>query len=580
MCGIYGYIGAEIKNFKEKAETLKHRGPDEFGEFISNNVYLSINRLAIIDIATGQQPISDKLSTIVFNGEIFNSADLKKELSDLGAKFETDHSDTEVIIKGYNIYGTKIFPKLNGMFAIAIYDETKEELILARDTFGIKPLYIKRSKNTIEFGSELKPLIDKETVINNKNIYLTIKRNSRVNFDTYYSAITELAPGKIATISKSLKVIEKEFTFTSNRKIENLPATNKSLREELISAVSRWTISDTPISISLSGGLDSSIIAGILARELGIKPRCYTFELIGYETESLQAEKTADLLGLELIKCSITGEEYFDQIPHMLKALEEPYFGDLPSWFIYKKAQSCGEKVILTGTGADEIFGNYNKGNESLLSKLKSNIRKILSFGLDKNPCDSSKIYGYFPNEISPLIYNKYFTNKIQTVENFSINPKLNRFDAIYSYDKIAQLRSEFLMMTDKFSSAHSIEARTPFLDQEFELIMNNKLKKFKYDGAEYKMHLRNTFSDLLIPEVVAPHKKGFVVNNSEILRKHGSKELQDITIQVRLEQAGIYKNRAVMKLINDFIKNGNKAKLVWAIYVIQNWLKNENIIV
>jgi asparagine synthase (glutamine-hydrolysing) len=297
-------------------------------------------------------------------------------------------------------------------------------------------------------------LVDENTPAIYDNTYLTIKRKSRVNFNTFYKSILEVQPGQIIKINKSLESFTKKFKYLNYKNIKNIPETQKSLRDELILAVSRWVASDIPISLSLSGGLDSSILAGILSKELGIKPRCYTFELIGGEAESELAEKTADLCGLELIKCSITESEYFEEIDVILRTLEEPYFGDLPSWFVYKKAHAYGEKVILTGTGADELFGNYNKGRKSISSYLKSIIKYIASSGQDKNPCNLRDAYGYFPNEISPAVYNRLFSTQIRTSEGFSINENLERCNLIYEYDKKGQLRSEFLMMTDKLSSA------------------------------------------------------------------------------------------------------------------------------
>ena len=234
------------------------KSPDTSG---SDGIYLSINRLAIIDIASGQQPIRDRLNTIVFNGEIFNALELREELTNLGVKFETDHSDTEVIIKGYGFYGDEIFSKLNGMFSVAIYDGSKEELILARDTFGIKPLYIKVMEKAIEFASELKALIDENTPAVYENTYLTIKRKSRVNFNTFYKSILEVQPGQIIKINKSLESSTKKFKYSNSKNKKNIAETQKSLRDELILAVSRWAASDVPISLSLSGGLDSSILA-------------------------------------------------------------------------------------------------------------------------------------------------------------------------------------------------------------------------------------------------------------------------------------------------------------------------------
>ena len=582
MCGIAGIYSESYRFNEDAAKVQAHRGPDDYGCVFSENGQLYINRLAILDVSSGLQPMlsDDKDVKLVFNGEIFNAVQLRNQLEKHGVKFKTQNSDTEVILRGYLYWGVEIFKKLNGMFAIAIIDDKKFTQYLVRDTFGIKPLFYSVSQNDIFFASEISTL--KKNFVNAplRNIQVVAESfcfKTRRSHMTAFDGIVELPSGTLLIRSKEgikLEKFEFEFVQQGKRGRTSRKSDGKPLRKEITAAVERWCQSDVPITLSLSGGLDSSIIAYSVSNELKINVPCYSFGVHGHNNELSTANITAKKFKLDFNPVIIQEEELAHSFPEMIKSMGEPYFGDIPAWFIYRKIQQDDYKVVLTGTGADELFGNYGKAKITL-PKIARCIRDYkLRF---RNLNNLFFRLSYFPNYFPIINFVKLFKDEINVRDEF-FDLKYSLRDTVYIYDKGTQLTNEFLAVTDRFSSHFSVEARTPFLDQQLEYFVLNHIGRQRYRKTPFKYVLRQAYKSLLPSEVILPKKTGFTTSNVSLLNKYMSRELAVMFDRDFIENQGIFKYEAVRKVWDGALqKKIIYEQLFWSLYVFQVIWTNEN---
>src|SRR5215831_15273059 len=375
MCGICGQFNfvrnepVEPATIQRMTGTMVHRGPDDEGYFISGPLGLGFRRLSIIDLAGGHQPMSDAEETVwvIFNGEIYNYRELREELRGKSHQFRTN-SDTEVIIHGYKEWGAEVFNRLNGMFGLAIWDVQEERLILARDAMGIKLIYYKIHNGTLTFGSEIRPIL--------------AARNSRPDVDpvalnlflqfrytpsplTIFRGIRKLAPGTMLVVEKGQCREERWYNFIPT------PFRSPKKKEEALSellvlykgAVKRHLLSDVPVGLLLSGGLDSGLLLALMNEQGGPWP-AYT---IGYgktfdADELVDAADTARVLGARHIAVQLDRAEFEQSLPRIVECLEEPIAASsiVPMYFICRRARQ-DVKVALIGQGPDELFGGYKR---------------------------------------------------------------------------------------------------------------------------------------------------------------------------------------------------------------------------
>lgn len=592
MCGIFGINFKLDQNFINKLINIQnHRGPDSKNYYSNDKVTLIHNRLSIIDIEYGNQPMQYKDKILVYNGEIFNSPKLRVDLEKVGYTFDSKNSDTEVLLKLYDYKGVDMISELNGMFAFVIFDIKKNILFGAVDQFSIKPLYYSISKKKFAFSSEIKPLLSldyvkkelsKKSIINyfqlqyipfEDTIYKDINKIKNSNYFIY-----DLNNNKFTT--KNYSKQNKKIEFNSYQEIINIG------KKTLNDSIKRWSLSDVPITCSLSGGLDSSLIASLFSQNSEKKIDTIT---VGFEKDNNihDERKYAKLVSKNIDsnhhEIIVNPDEILDDMNNIFENICEPYAGSLASWYVYKNIKN--NKVIFTGTGADELFGNYGKWKNYLMSDfLLKNFFQMFSSQKIKN---LKYFYGYFyekifyEKEINNLFLENYYDeNNINFLINSLVEPK--NFDPKKNIQKIdfnLQLPWEFLYITDRLSMLNSIEARTPFLDNEMINYIENVPSRYLTKMMNSKKLLKDIAKGYIPQEIIDRKKRGFVIPKENWLKNSLSKSLKYFSSKEFIHKQEIFSQSYVNNMIDSFFKNRNTQnhiEKVWTFFIFQFWYEKQ----
>lgn len=621
MCGISGqfnfnYTKIDKQDFEVLNNSLTHRGPDNGSVKIFNNVALGHRRLSIIDLSdSANQPMSCKNDRyfIVFNGEVYNFFEIKKELKTNGVEFDTK-SDTEVLLNAYIHYGDKCFSMFNGMFALAIFDNFKKELILARDQFGIKPIYIYKDSDLLIFSSE------KKAIIKSKEISLKLNKQALLEYiwygnplgnNTFYNEINELEPGSLMKISNNRIKNHKFYDINKTNQIyiseDEAVSKIKFLFEE---SVKRHLISDVPVGVFLSGGIDSSAITAFASKHYKGTLKTYSicFDYDKGVNELSLASKVAKKFGTDHTEVKITGDDLINVLEALDMSHDEP-FGDaanIPLYLISKKLKGK-IKVVLQGDGGDEFFGGYsryntikNKNNWKFLSFLP----KIIEFTKTKNtkllriqrfikaithnkPYMRNALLLTMESEYSnPIrIFNESIINDLEELDPFkrykdiyskySIN--INDSQAVFFTDSQIVLKDTFFEKVDKSTMANSMEIRIPFLDKELTEFVLSLPAELKTKNGVQKYLLKKALVDLVPNEILYGRKKGFGVPYGYWLKT----SLKDyFLIQLNTSKVKRYINiKVVQKMFNEHLNGkGNFDFLLWKILILSIWLNKKKI--
>jgi asparagine synthase (glutamine-hydrolysing) len=557
MCGISVIYSPESLDIdksyrivKKQLDIMHSRGPDASRIIkVDSRLVLGHNRLAII----GLEPESDQPMLIedsyhiVFNGEIYNYKKIKDELIALGEKFITS-SDTEVILRGYKIFGVDIFCKLKGMFAVIIFDKLKQELIVSRDSFGIKPLYVHRSKdNTFAFSSSVKAL--KETI----DFNFSLNKQSKLLFEwfgfipepqTVYNDINAVEAGttyiySVHGVQVTSRKDKLENIYLNNQDANYSKNSKKTLVENISFSINAHLVSDVPLSIFLSSGIDSNLIAYLAKKKHNSKLFAQTLSvnsLTGSKyDEEILAKKTASKLGLDINIKRADSKLIKEDSENILKIMDQPSVDGLNIYMLSKEVKAKKFKVSLVGTGADELLCGYSFYNSlPYIHHLRMNIffkfmskkingafksTKLLKLFDTTLPCNdildsyilqrslrppSSLLERYSKDEI--IGAHKYIRNAIGTNV---INSRLNIRSKLMFFDQNFYLKNQLLRDCDWASMSHSIEIRTPFVDKDIlEFVLTNNLSHYK-NIKKYiaKNELINISSDF-----VKRKKTGFAI--------------------------------------------------------------------
>ncbi|MBU3922738.1 asparagine synthase (glutamine-hydrolyzing) [Patescibacteria group bacterium] len=610
MCGICGFTGKPNNRLIEKMnDTLKHRGPEDDGFYIDKNVSMGMRRLSIIDLTTGKQPITneDKSIWIVLNGEIYNFLELKKELKKSGHKFSTK-SDTEIIIHLYEEYGLNFPKKLNGMFAIAIWDSSKQKLILVRDRMGVKPLYYFFNNKEIVFGSEIKAILagdfyKKSIDFESLHHFLSLKHVPAPK--TIFKNIFTILPGEML-IFKDGKIKKNKYWKPEFK--ENCSLTEKEIKKKILNllndSVKLRMRSDVPVGAYLSGGLDSSSIVALMTRFTN-KP-INTF-CLGYEddfknksADFYAARKIAKIYKTNHHEYIMSWKEIPKQINNIIKAFDEPFGGVISTFFLSQLIKKH-VKVALSGDGADELFGSYLSHRLAQpmvdyvkLKKNNQNIEKILN-KLNLNEGDKEIFLKIFDKDVwnwraKLLVFNEkekkhLYSPKLKnkTREFNSINLFKKYFKKTTTKDPLNRiLEVEFktifpdqvLAFADRLSMAHSIELRSPFLDYRFVEFVNTIPGNLKIKNGAVKSILKESVWDLLPQEIINRPKEGFVLPINQWLFKNMEGYVKKVLSSKRLRLHGFFNEIFVKNLIecyytNQQLENSNK---IWNLIMFQLW--------
>ncbi len=619
MCGIAGYLHfnktkkAEQPVLKGMTDCMSYRGPDGDGFYVQDNLALGHRRLSIIDLSTGDQPMysSDRHKVLVFNGEIYNYIELKEELSALGHRFETT-SDTEVLIKAYEEWGYDCQNKFNGMWAFALWDETKQELFLSRDRIGEKPLHYAVFEESFVFASEIKSILSfgVPKVIRKELIEIYLALTNIPAPDTFYKDIYKLMPGHYLVV-KDGTVSEKSY-WQFPQCAEKAMITDKKLVYETFEALLTDAVrirmrSDVPFGAFLSGGLDSSAIVSIMAGISSFPVNTFT---IGFDNkdfdESELAKEVSDKFGTGHHRGTVVPDSFKGAINRVAHHYDEP-FGDssaIPTDFVSRYA-SQKVKMVLTGDGGDEALSGYNsyKG-----VKVSSAINAWLPGGLKKGLIGSVHLLSRVAK--GPL---RYKLNKVANVLKTSELPfhiRLAEKTAFTSLKDIKQLTAhiegvipveeyfkklleecrfkddfyklmyvhyrhnlpnDYLVKVDRMTMANSIEARVPFLDYRLVEFMAGVHKDVKMDGWELKSVLRASVGRHLPPAILKASKRGFGIPLREWFKE---KEFGSV-LGENLENVNKLLNEATVKKI---IRENNEGKkdngnFIWTLIQLNKFL-------
>ncbi|MBT5039099.1 MAG: asparagine synthase (glutamine-hydrolyzing) [Rhodospirillaceae bacterium] len=586
MCGIVGIHGAQDPAWIHAMNAnIAHRGPDDSGIYESpdDGLSLAMRRLAIIDMDGGRQPMTMEGGryTIIFNGEIFNAPELRRDLEARGVEFSSDHSDTEILLRSYALDGEDMLRRLNGMFAFAIFDNLEKTLFCARDRFGIKPFYYFAGGRRFAFASELKSLTALpfvERTLNPESLYHYASLMYVPGPATILASVHKLPPAhslRYDLKTGNLRIQRWWRLHFGNERLKAEDA-NARVRSALTKAVERWTLSDVPIACSLSGGLDSSAIAVLLA-ESGRPLKTYSVGFTGPGEDSWNelplARELAQKLGAEHNEIVIDPESLIADLPKMAWHLDEPYGGGLPSWAVFK-FMSEEVKVGLTGTGGDEIFGDYMRWRHyegRTLPAVRTKARFAREyFERHYYLSDAEKCQSVFqPHMIPENNTSDFLYSMMNDAPPASVRDRITRMDME------TQLSEEFLLMTDRLSMAHSLEVRTPFLDHEFVESMFSMAAVVRTRFRPYKQLLREAMAPLLSKTILDAPKKGFVMPLKLWLRGPLSEMTQDLLAPQRLSEQGFYRADFHDRYVTPHLKGqADNTNLIWGALMFQLWYR------
>ncbi len=635
MCGLACIINfqdgvSENSDIEKMTAAISHRGPDDSGFFKNTFVHFGFRRLSIIDIDKGHQPMKsiDDRYIIIFNGEIYNFKDIRSKLQNKGYKFKTN-CDTEVIIYSYDMWGKDCMKQFNGMFAFVIYDQLKQEIFIARDRMGIKPLYYTKINNNFIFSSEIKALLQFENIKkipNYKSIssYLTFRYTYDEN--SFFEDIVKVKPGSYITINK--KGLEKSSYWSlpfHNEKNDLGEKFYLEKTEELLSnAVGRRLISDVSLGALLSGGLDSSLVVSIMSSLSKEKINSYSigFDKIEYD-ESKYAKIVADHCGAEHLHLNLSKNQYIDNLISMIKKKDAPL--SIPheqALYLICKELKKHTTVVISGEGADELFGGYGRVQKSPMDYKKilflkkyfsKNIYNKLTniFGLPKNihEIDSHQkyffsVYNWMPIEEKLNLFTNQMNENIEFDkdlidfwgEDFEFTKHGNPYDQVlYLFEK--NHLGCLLDRLDIMSMASGVEARVPFVDHELiefasSIPVHYKLK-WKSKFHKVKSIFKNSFAvsetdDIskyilrkigyknLPKEIVERKKKGFPVPLDDWLHSGMINSAKEILLDSKTTSRNIFNKKKLEYLLNNKqnLQYDFWGKKIWMLMNTELWFR------
>ncbi len=608
MCGIFGitdFSNNEISNedLKSLSNSMSHRGPDDEAFYTKKNVGIGMKRLSIIDLNNGMQPFfsSDKKISVVFNGEIYNYREIKKELLKKGYKFRSD-CDVEVLIPLYIEYGKKCVHKINGMFAFVLTDLNKAEQWMCRDRLGIKPLYYFFDNQRFVFSSELSGIAKLCNVGLSKKSILQYLACSYIPAPfTIYKKIRKVMPGESITLNINKKKVDKDIYWDiknfETKNIKNDKA-KEILLELMSNSVKNQLISDVPLGVFLSGGLDSSIISLFAKKHSDLKLNTFT---INFEHKSSKDTENAEFISRNIesnhFEINLNAKNQLSIINELIQFMDEPMADSaiVPTYMVSKYAESKGIKVLLSGAGGDEIFGGYNRyftnrvgtaawfANLSavsrlLFSKLIGNLKKSYRYRFDNSSrnyaANISGINYSFFNDI--LIKENDFEYIISFVDDhFKISGSKNIYDKMY-FDLKDYLPNNILMLTDQATMASSVEGRVPLIDHrivEFSFSINRKINLLNNNAKGLLKHsIKNTFLDKIINQ----KKEGFSapINKwtEEMIEEIKNELLNNFSEQL---YEIVNKNKLNNILKTKYHRKGSSSS-IYSLFVLNKWLNEK----
>ncbi|QDU80559.1 Asparagine synthetase [glutamine-hydrolyzing] 1 [Polystyrenella longa] len=631
MCGFVGAVWkagrAPIDRslFEQTTQQLAHRGPDSSGFFFGepaspdgSHCWLGHRRLSIIDLETGQQPITNEAGNLqlVCNGEIYNYQSLRQDLLSRGHQFRTA-SDSEVILHLYEEHGPDCLQQLIGMFSVAIWDQSRSSIFLARDRLGQKPLFYANLSDRLLFASELKGLLpfhNGPRELNPHAIDLYLRYQYVPHTTCIYQDVHQLPPAHYALIDDSEVQVQRYWSAPYRQQVTATPEfkrqTQEELRERLTDAVKIRLRSDVPLGSFLSGGLDSTLITGLMAQELDQPIKTFS---IGFGTpefdESSFAQLAAKSLGTEHHQRTVT-PQIEALLPQLAWHYDQP-FGDssaIPTWYLSEETRGS-VTVALTGDGGDEVFGGYDRYRAMLLAtwadRFPSPLKKILSAKLWQrmpgsiqyrstarrlkrflSEMNSSPVDQYFRwisifrDEQLAGLYSTEFQHQLPSedpsdflTDNMQDASDRDLVSQIMASDLQTYLPGDILTKVDLASMAHGLECRSPFLDHRVVELAAQLPREWKLNRKSGKKFLKETFCDLIPNEICERPKMGFGVPLDHWFRNELRTLAEDILLSDRMENRGMFGKEGVERMLREHQANTHDhAARIWSLLMLELW--------
>lgn len=598
MCGFVGIVTK--RDDKEHLirlmnDRITHRGPDGDGYFVDSYVALGHRRLSIIDLSTGNQPMFNEDETIVtvFNGEIYNYQELKKELKKLGHKFKTK-SDTEVLVHGYEEWKCDLPKHLRGMFAFAIYNKKTKEIFLARDNFGIKPLYYAKFNDTFMFASEIKAFLDlpdfkKEL---NENILKTYLEFSFVpTTETFFKGVYRLDAGTSLLYNGGELLLNKYFKLDFKEKDIEYDKAVDEISEVMKDSVKKHLLSDVEVGSFLSSGVDSSYIVALAKPD-----KTYT---VGYNlaryNEIHYAKDLCQKLDINNTSKVIEKNEYMDAIPDIMYYLDEPTSDPAAiSLYFVAKLASKDVKVVLSGEGADEFFGGYNYYREEVDYKFYNKIPFFIrhAIGAVASLFPEGRGFNFlvrrgqklednyigvnrnFSEKMANKVLKKNYTLKAtdltkKVYEEFKDYNNIHKMQAI---DINFWLMKDILLKADRMTMASSIEGRVPFIDKEVFKVASSLPFDYKVTKENTKVALRDAAKKVIPTEAYKKKKLGFPVPIREWIKDDDVYDMIKTAFYSDISKK-FFNTKEIIKLLDEH-KSGKKDnyRKIWTLYSFITW--------
>jgi asparagine synthase (glutamine-hydrolysing) len=619
MCGICGQYNfgspepVEPRNIEAMTRTLSHRGPDDKGHYIEGSIGLGFLRLSIIDLGGGHQPMSDREGTVwvVFNGEIYNFQEVRSELEVRGHVFRTN-SDTEVIVHGYKQWGDEVLNRLNGMFGLAIWDVRQRRLVLARDAFGIKPVYYRIEDDRLYFGSEMRPIratMPDSAEIDPTAVNLFLRYRFTPSPYTIIRGIRKLASGTKLTVENGRYEVSRWYRFKPSPFVPQ--KSPSEARDELLElykrAIKRQLISDVPVGLLLSGGIDS----GLLLALMNLNGQAWPTYTVGYgstytDDELADAGDTARILGSRHTPVTITRSMFEEALPKIVASLEEPVASSsiVPMYFVCQRARE-DVKVALIGQGPDELFGGYRRHlgvrYDSIWARVPGWMRSAISAGIDALPRNETLKRGVqslaipermrrYQHVLSLLaggqvdgLFQPGFADA--KAGDRILDCWATMTDLMSSTDELGGLQflevrstlpDELLLYADKLSMAHALELRVPYVDKEIVEYVERLSANLKVRNGSGKWLHKQLCRSFLPDSIVKRRKRGF---NCTVVDEWFRSDLDSTMIEmIQTRSSRIYdylEKSAVRKLFDEHSSGRHDHhKVLFSLVVLEQWLR------
>lgn len=618
MCGIAGQfdfvrgVPADRDAVARMTRAIAHRGPDDEGYHFDGALGLGFRRLSIIDLAGGHQPMSDEGESVwvVFNGEVYNYRELRTELIGRGHRFRTE-SDTEVIVHGYKEWGTGVLERLNGMFGLAIWDVARQRLVVARDAMGIKLVYYHLADGMVTFGSELRAVLAAGTERPALD-QIAVKQFLQLRYTpsprTIFRDVRKLAPGAMLVAERGECRQERWYTHTP--KPFGSEFSEREAEDELLrlyeAAVERHLLSDVPVGLLLSGGLDSGLLLALMRRH-GADWPTYT---VGYgqdfvDDELRDAAESARLLGGRHVEVRLDRGEFERALPAIVAAVEEPIASSsiVPMYFVCARARQ-DVKVVLVGQGPDELFCGYKRHvgmrYGETWRRLPAAIRGLTGAAVRMLPRNETAKRGVYALAIDDrleryehvfslastatimgLFRDGQFPGGSQRIDAWQeLEPEMRHLDDLAGFQHVeirSSLPDELLMFGDKLSMAHGLEARVPYLDRTVVEFSERLPASLKVRGRTGKWLHRRVCGRVLPPVILDRKKRGFAVNVVDgWFRSSVQSTLSDALLDPSSLMYGFLRPERVRSLVEQH-RSGREDnhKLLFSLAMLEHWLRS-----